>query len=116
MEWPRLIYHATAGLKSECGKYTYRRCESQEDFDELHKAGWELSPAELKARLEAEEQRRIEAEAAAALKEQRGEPMTAPIEPPASVLPPAASSEPAGKPEPKQSPRKYVRKAARKAA
>lgn len=53
LAWPRIIYHPTAGIKSECGTYTYKRCESFADFVPLMEQGWELYPPEQQARADA---------------------------------------------------------------
>lgn len=48
MNWPRIIYHATDGkTKSDDGKYTYERCESQAEFNELVELGWVLTPGDI---------------------------------------------------------------------
>lgn len=52
LSWPRIIYHPTNGIKSECGTYTYRRCESLEDFVPLLDKGWKLYPPEQEAKME----------------------------------------------------------------
>lgn len=51
LEWPRIIYHETAGIKAEGHNYTYKRCESLEDFTGLIDKGWELQPPEQREKL-----------------------------------------------------------------
>jgi hypothetical protein len=52
LEWPRIIYHESDGIKSDGHDYTYKRCESLEEFAKLIDQGWELYPPEQRAKLE----------------------------------------------------------------
>jgi len=48
MDWPRIIYHSTDGVKTPYG-YTYRKCDNQTEFDKFFKNGWRLTIEELDA-------------------------------------------------------------------
>jgi hypothetical protein len=47
MDWPRIVYHKTDGMNKLENGITYKRCESQEEFDKLEKSGWRITPNEV---------------------------------------------------------------------